>query len=128
MVKKIFLIIIIIFIIISCKSPFGSGGIKFNNRVGTYQDIDKKVTVQITDKNKDNMIIHADADSQTIDETLSINSYSTSQYLTINSEKYKGYIYIVNLGNGIQSIFLTIRDDKGKNIIFNKKLALQKSN
>ncbi|ACN83367.1 hypothetical protein OFR22_13680 [Brachyspira hyodysenteriae] len=124
MIKKLSIILISIFII-SCNSPFAGAGIKFSNRAGSYQNKDKSITVTITDKSKDNLIIDA-VSSETINETITINSSSSSQYLKVNSEKYNGYIYILNLGNNVQNLFLTVRNDKGQNVIFNEKLTILK--
>ncbi|MCZ9851847.1 hypothetical protein [Brachyspira hyodysenteriae] len=120
MIKKLSIILISIFII-SCNSPFAGAGIKFSNRAGSYQNKDKSITVTITDKSKDNLIIDAVSS-----ETITINSSSSSQYLKVNSEKYNGYIYILNLGNNVQNLFLTVRNDKGQNVIFNEKLTILK--
>lgn len=122
MIKKLSIILISIFII-SCNSPFAGAGIKFSNRAGSYQNKDKSITVTITDKSKDNLIIDA-VSSETINETITINSSSSSQYLKVNSEKYNGYI--LNLGNNVQNLFLTVRNDKGQNVIFNEKLTILK--
>ncbi len=116
---------ILIIFIIACTSPFGSGGIKFSSRAGTYENTDKTIVVTINDKDKDNLILKV-TKNDNIDETLSVSPYTTTTYLSINSEQKKGYIYKLNLGNHINNIFISIKNDKNENFIYNEKLSIVK--
>lgn len=129
MIKKSILFIIFL-VLVSCSSPYGgAGGVKFSNRKGIYEDEAKKVAVEINDKENNNLIITVlgnTAGDVIINETLSVNSASSAIYMTIDSEIYKGYVYMLNLGNNANNIFITIKDGQGNDIIFNEKLSKQK--
>lgn len=128
MIKKIILFIIFL-ILVSCKSSYNSaGGVKFNNRKGIYQNEAKKVAVEITNQKDNNLIITVVGDTIEdiiINETLSVNSESSPTYITVNSKQYDGYVYMLNLGNNVNNIFITIKDGQNNNIVFNEKLSKQ---
>ena len=129
MIKKIILFIIFL-ILVSCQSSYNSaGGVKFSNRKGIYENEAKNVAVEINDKENNNLIITVlgnTAGDVIINETLSVNSASSAIYMTIDSESYKGYVYMLNLGNNANNIFITIKDGQGNYVIFNEKLSKQK--
>lgn len=129
MIKKSILFIIFL-VLVSCSSPYGgAGGVKFSNRKGIYEDEAKKVAVEINDKENNNLIITVLGNTSgdvIINETLSVNSASSAIYMTIDSESYKGYVYMLNLGNNANNIFITIKDGQGNYVIFNEKLSKQK--
>lgn len=128
MIKKIILFIIFL-ILVSCKSSYNSaGGVKFSNRKGIYQNEAKKVAVEITNQKDNNLIITVVGDTIEdiiINETLSVNSESSPTYITVNSKQYDGYVYMLNLGNNVNNIFITIKDGQNNNIVFNEKLSKQ---
>lgn len=124
MLKHYFLVSIIALFLFSCTSPYGSGGIKFSNRAGIYQNNDKTITVTITDKDKNNLTINVTS-PESIRDTINVSSSSTSTYMRIDSENFN-YIYLMNFGNNVKNIFITIKNDKDKNIIFNEKLTIVK--
>ena len=119
MIKKIFITTIISILIVSCTSPFSGSGIKFSNRAGNYQNTDKNITVSINSKNKDNLTINISS-SINMNETLTVNSASSSQYIRVNSVQYSGHTYILNFGNSVKSFFITVKDDKNQNIVYDK--------
>lgn len=125
MFKYYFFIITILILIGSCTSPFGSGSIKFSNRAGTYENTDKTITITINDKNENNLILKV-TKNDNIDETLSVSPYTTTTYVSLNSVQKKGYVYKLNLGNYINNIFITIKNDKNENFIYNEKLSIVK--
>lgn len=97
---------------ISCTSPFGYVGLKFRDRKGIYQNSDKKITVTVTDANKQNLIINVqDFNGITIDnETYDINPAITSgSFTTLKSEKYPKYIYVIIFNSNI-SISFSIKE------------------
>ncbi|WP_157152848.1 hypothetical protein [Brachyspira murdochii] len=124
MLKKIALLLISL-LVFSCTSPYGSsGGLKFKNRKGVYQNESKNVAVEITDKDNDNLTVTVLGNTP-IDETLTVNSESAGKYIIIKSVKYAGYIYNMNFGNSINTIFITIKDGQNNNIVYNQKLSKQ---
>ncbi|WP_297296387.1 hypothetical protein [uncultured Brachyspira sp.] len=131
MIKKSILFIIFL-VLVSCSSPYGgAGGVKFSNRKGIYEDEAKKVAVEINDKENNNLIITVlgnTAGDVIINETLSVNSEASGIYMTVKSQLYEGYTYMLNLGNNANNIFITIKDGQGNDIIFNEKLSKQKNN
>lgn len=127
MIKKISIIVISIFII-SCNSSFNSNstkGPKFMNRSGIYKNADSTITVTIKNTNKDNLIIDI-TNPSSINETLSVNPYSTRKYIVINSKQYAGYVYSITFLMNTDSMFISITDDKDTDIISNEKLTIQK--
>lgn len=123
MFKKIILLLISLFIL-SCTSPYGSsGGTKFKSRKGIYQNEAQNVAVEITDKDSDNLTVTVIGNT-TINETLTVNSESSGTYMTIKSVKYTGYVYNMNFGNSVNTIFITVKDGQN-NIVHNQKLLKQ---
>ena len=118
MFKKIILLLISLFIL-SCTSPYGSsGGTKFKSRKGFYQNEAQNVAVEITDKDSDNLSVTVLGDT-TINETLTVNSESSGTYMTIKSVIYTGYVYNMNFGNSVNTIFITVKDrQNNNNIVF----------
>ena len=124
MFKKIILLLISLFIL-SCTSPYGSsGGTKFKSRKGIYQNDAKNVAVEITDKDSNNLTVTV-IDDTTINETLTVNSESSGTYMTIKSVIYTGYVYNMNFGNRVNTIFITVKDGQNNNIVYNQKLSKQ---
>ena len=125
MIKKIILLLISLFIL-SCTSPYGSsGGTKFKSRKGFYQNEAQNVAVEITDKDSDNLSVTVLGDT-TINETLTVNSESSGTYMTIKSVIYTGYVYNMNFGNSVNTIFITVKDrQNNNNIVYNQKLLKQ---
>lgn len=125
MFKKIILLLISLFIL-SCTSPYGSsGGTKFKSRKGFYQNEAQNVAVEITDKDSDNLSVTVLGDT-TINETLTVNSESSGTYMTIKSVIYTGYVYNMNFGNSVNTIFITVKDrQNNNNIVYNQKLLKQ---
>lgn len=124
MFKKIILLLISLFIL-SCTSPYGSsGGTKFKSRKGIYQNDAQDVAVEITDKDSNNLTVRVIGDT-TINETLTVNSESSGTYMTIKSVIYTGYVYNMNFGNSVNTIFITVKDGQNNNIVYNQKLSKQ---
>lgn len=131
MFKKIILLLISLFIL-SCTSPYGSsGGTKFKSRKGIYQNEAQNVAVEITDKDSDNLTVTVLGNTDInetltdINETLTVNSESSGTYMTIKSVIYTGYVYNMNFGNSVNTIFITVKDGQNKNIVYNQKLLKQ---
>lgn len=131
MFKKIILLLISLFIL-SCTSPYGSsGGTKFKSRKGIYQNEAHNVAVEITDKDSDNLTVTVLGNTDInetltdINETLTVNSESSGTYMTIKSVIYTGYVYNMNFGNSVNTIFITVKDGQNKNIVYNQKLSKQ---
>ena len=123
MLKKSFLFILFLFLL-SCTSPYSSGGVKFSSRKGNYQNADKNIYLSINDQKENNLSITVNEGMNTIiNETLTVNSEASAKYMSIKSVAYTNYLYMLNFGNGVNDINITIRDDKDKNIVFNKKLS-----
>lgn len=125
MFKKIILLLISLFIL-SCTSPYGSsGGTKFKSRKGFYQNEAQNVAVEITDKDSNNLTVTVLGDTA-INETLTVNSESAGTYMTIKSVIYTGYVYNMNFGNRVNTIFITVEDrQNNNNIVYNQKLLKQ---
>ena len=145
MFKKIILLLISLFIL-SCTSPYGSsGGTKFKSRKGIYQNEAQNVAVEITDKDSDNLTVTVLGNTDinetltninetltninetltNINETLTVNSESSGTYMTIKSVIYTGYVYNMNFGNSVNTIFITVKDGQNNNIVYNQKLLKQ---
>ena len=109
MIKKIILLLISLFIL-SCTSPYGSsGGTKFKSRKGIYQNDAQNVAVEITDKDSNNLTVTVIGNTTiNINETLTVNSESSGTYMTIKSVIYTGYVYNMNFGNSVNTIFITV--------------------
>ncbi|WP_041177267.1 hypothetical protein [Brachyspira intermedia] len=127
--KKIILLLISLFLLslifISCSSPYGSSsGVKFKSRKGIYQNETGKIAVTINEQENNNLRV-IDLGSSAIDETLTVNSESAANYMTVKSVKYEGYVYTMNFGNSVNTIFFTISDNKNNNVVFNEKLSKQ---
>ncbi|OEJ15946.1 hypothetical protein BFL38_10840 [Brachyspira hampsonii] len=124
MYKKIILLLIALFLF-SCSSPYGSSGsTKFKSRKGIYQNEAQNVAVEITDKDSNNLTVKVTGNTP-IDETLTLNSESAGTYFTVKSAKYTGYVYDMNFGNSLNTIFITIKDGQNNNVVFNEKLSKQ---
>lgn len=117
------LFIIFSVIILSCTSPVSSGRLKFYDRVGTYKNNDKTITVVINNKDEDNLSININSPS--INDILTVNKSTTATYLTIKSVNQPEYTYNLNLGNYVNSIFIFVKKGK-ESVVFNEKLTIQK--
>lgn len=126
MFKKIILLLISLFIL-SCTSPYGSsGGTKFKSRKGIYQNDAQNVAVEITDKDSNNLTVTVIGNTTiNINETLTVNSESSGTYMTIKSVIYTGYVYNMNFGNSVNTIFITVKDGQNNYIVYNQKLLKQ---
>ena len=120
MFKKIILLLISLFIL-SCTSPYGSsGGTKFKSRKGIYQNDAQNVAVEITDKDSNNLTVTVIGNTTiNINETLTVNSESSGTYMTIKSVIYTGYVYNMNFGNSVNTIFITVKDGQNNYIVYN---------
>ena len=117
------LFIIFSVIILSSTSPVSSGRLKFYDRVGTYKNSDKTITVVINNKDADNLSININSPS--INDVLTVNKSTTATYLTIKSVNQPEYTYNLNLGNYVNSIFIFVKKCK-ESVVFNEKLTIQK--
>ncbi|MEI0487117.1 hypothetical protein [Brachyspira intermedia] len=108
MYKKIILLLISLFLL-SCTSPFTQQGIKFKDRNGTYQDTAKNITVTVTDKDNQNLIINVqNVEGISLNDVYDITSAVTSGNFNLQSKNNKDYTYIINF-YGNTSIIFSVR-------------------